>query len=141
MQVELPNNFWDRVDKNGDCWLWIGSTNGLGYGEIRIKQIKYYVHRLLFQLTNGKIPSGTELDHLCSEPRCCNPSHLEAVDHLENVRRAAKPKPHLLKTHCIRGHDFYETQFFRKDGKGRGCRKCVNITSKNFAERKKLSNV
>jgi hypothetical protein len=49
-----------------------------------------YVHRYLYLLAKGPIPSGLELDHLCGNKRCCNPDHLEAVTHRENMRRAAQ---------------------------------------------------
>ena len=26
--------FWAKVDKSGDCWLWMGNRNNLGYGTL-----------------------------------------------------------------------------------------------------------
>jgi len=49
-----------------------------------------YVHRYLYPLAKGPIPPDLELDHLCGNKRCCNPDHLEAVTHGENMRRAAQ---------------------------------------------------
>jgi len=33
-----------------------------------------------------------EIDHLCGNPACVNPDHLEAVSHAENVRRGRATK-------------------------------------------------
>jgi hypothetical protein len=40
----------------------------------------------------GPVPEGLELDHLCENPPCCNPAHLEPVTHAENNRRAAQAR-------------------------------------------------
>jgi len=51
-----------------------------------------YAHRLSYEVYKGSIPIGFEVDHLCFNTRCINPGHLQAVDPLENVRRAnARP--------------------------------------------------
>jgi hypothetical protein len=45
-------------------------------------------HRIAFELAKGPVPDGLELDHLCKNRLCCNPQHLEAVEHIVNVRRS-----------------------------------------------------
>jgi hypothetical protein len=70
------------------CWIWNGCHDHAGYGSSR----RGKPHRVSWVLTNGPVPDGLELDHLCRQRSCCNPDHLEAVTHLENVRRGAGPK-------------------------------------------------
>lgn len=41
----------------------------------------------MWEKHNGAIPTNMDLDHLCRNPICVNPDHLEPVTHLENVRR------------------------------------------------------
>ena len=84
-------------DWGGDpsgCWLWTGSRTRDGYGLITTreggKQRRSYVHRIAYVKVHGFIPDGLEIDHLCRVRNCFNPSHLEAVTHAENLRRAQR---------------------------------------------------
>ena len=45
-------------------------------------------HAVEWELTNGLVPEGKELDHLCEQRDCIEPTHLEPVTHLVNVRRS-----------------------------------------------------
>ncbi|WP_369010576.1 HNH endonuclease signature motif containing protein, partial [Bacillus cereus] len=47
-------------------------------------------HRYVYENLSGPIPEGMELDHLCRNPPCVNPDHLDPVTHEENMRRAAE---------------------------------------------------
>lgn len=78
------------VDRKSGCWLWIGSRHPRGYGRFWARGRNVYTHRYLYPLAKGPIPPGLELDHLCGNKHCCNPNHLEAVTHGENMRRAAQ---------------------------------------------------
>jgi hypothetical protein len=50
-------------------------------------------HRIAYEAFRGPIAAGLEIDHLCRNPRCCNPVHLEPVTHRENVRRGKAAQP------------------------------------------------
>jgi hypothetical protein len=76
-------------DEDG-CWLWTGAVNSAGYGVIglgRKDQGNGYVHRVAYEHFVGPIPAGLVIDHLCRNPRCCEPSHLEPVTNRTNVLR------------------------------------------------------
>jgi hypothetical protein len=98
-EAALPAGKWKRQSVSG-CWLWTGSLNSNGYGKFKRAGRMTYAHRASFEAAKGPIPRGLTIDHLCRNRRCCNPDHLEAVTHQENVRRA----PRVRKTHCLRGH-------------------------------------
>ena len=85
----LEVRFWEKVRKTDECWEWTG-TKVLGYGRIRRGEGRGTVpaHRVSYELHKGDIPEGLEIDHLCANHGCVNPDHLEAVTHVENMRRA-----------------------------------------------------
>jgi hypothetical protein len=75
----------------GGCLLWIGSINRArgGYGQFRIKDDGRWrvvlAHRFAFEAFKTAIPEGMEIDHLCNNPACVNPQHLQAVDKGRNL--------------------------------------------------------
>ncbi len=80
--------FWSRVDKQiaSPCWIWQGATSQ-GYGRTRFEGKPWFAHRLAYMLTWSGIPDGMTLDHLCCNPLCVYPWHLEPVSSVENSRR------------------------------------------------------
>jgi hypothetical protein len=101
--------FWRKVDKRPDgCWYWTGATDGR-YGDYNAgrsgKNLHIKAHRMAYLLLVGPIPEGHQLDHLCRNYLCVNPSHLEPVTQQENNRRSdSESARHARKTHCLRGH-------------------------------------
>jgi len=133
-------SFWLRVQQQGDCWIWMGSKNGRGYGHVRRRQGNIRVHRLSYRMWVGPIPSWLEIDHLCQTRLCVNPAHLELVTHAENIRRRYQRQP--AKTHCKRGHPFSSENTYiyvrpAPRGKVRFCRACHNIHTKAWVQRRK----
>lgn len=123
-------DFWTSFDKepNTECWNWTGylAKDGYGYFSFRGKWLR--AHRVSYILLHGGIPEGLELDHLCRNPACVYPNHLEAVTHRENILRGVSPAAMNARlTHCLRGHLLTgEDIYRRKDtgGNARACNKC-----------------
>jgi len=42
--------------------------------------------RAVFQLAHRDLKPGEDVCHRCDEPLCCNPAHLYAGSHRENMR-------------------------------------------------------
>lgn len=123
----VEDRFWAKVDVGHPlgCWEWTGSKTRR-YGAFWLDGQKY-AHRVAFTLLRGPIPDGLTLDHLCRNPPCVNPDHLEAVTQGENVARGnSPPARHGRKTQCVNGHEFTpENTYTRPDGTGRHCRACM----------------
>lgn len=123
--------FWEKVDKNGPngCWIWIGLRTAhpvFDYGRFFFsKNVAVAAHRFAWQLLNGPVPEGLELDHLCRNPPCVNPDHLEAVTHQENILRGnSVPAGNANATHCVHGHPFDEANTYYASDGSRSCRAC-----------------
>ena len=111
----------------GPCWKWAHHIQNKGYGVIAYQGGTRLAHVFSWELVNGPVPEGLELDHLCRVRDCCNPSHLEPVTHRENMLRSLAP---VFVAHrsgkCIRGHLMTpENSQVRKNGR-RYCRACQN---------------
>lgn len=128
---EQQERFWSRVTEDGDCWIWTGSKDRHGYGQIRLMQPDgrlMYAHRFAYESMVVEIPEGLVLDHLCRTPACVNPDHLDPVPNRVNVQRGMAGYHHgnRDKPLCQRGlHDMKTNAHVRKNG-SRYCRPCAN---------------
>lgn len=121
--------FFSKVKKSSSCWNWTAAKDPLGYGHFRTGMLRAgtrrttKAHRFSYEYSKGKIPEGLVLDHLCRNPSCVNPKHLEAVTQKVNTRRAFA-----LKTKCIHGHRYTKanTALYRNKSGGltRFCKTC-----------------
>jgi integrase len=107
LDLRLPDRFWSKCfpEPNSGCWMWFGAREHDGYGVLgrgRRGEGNIKAHRLAYETLVGDVPDDLELDHLCRTPECCNPAHLEAVTHAENLRRGSPGRKPLMQ--CKRGH-------------------------------------
>lgn len=82
--------FWSHVTSVGQagCWNWDTDTPyaSFDYTADGVRH-RNAAHRLAYELEVGPIPEGLVLDHLCNNPRCVKPAHLEPVTQRENLER------------------------------------------------------
>jgi len=131
--------FESKIGSREDCWIWIGALDGHGYGDFRTCGKWIGAHRFSYELYVGPIPKGLVIDHLCRNPRCVNPEHLEPVTMAENTARGiGQSARNSAKTHCIHGHEFSPENTGR-DGRGRRiCKACLSARNrKSYAARTK----
>lgn len=87
-----PETFWSKIDRSAGpnaCWPWTGAISDTGYGVFSENSRFFRPHRRAYEFTNGPIPPGLEICHTCDNPPCCNPAHLEALTHAENMAQMA----------------------------------------------------
>jgi hypothetical protein len=122
------------VSESG-CWLWRGYVKPNGYGDwcASGRFGTGYTHRIAHIVWKGPIALGLEIDHLCRVKACCNPEHLEAVDHQTNMMRTRQAE-------CSRGHPATaENLYIRPDTGVRDCHPCRLIVNKmSYARREKV---
>ncbi len=128
--MSLLPRFWKKVsgteNPNG-CWIWTAYRNQDGYGKFELDNDIVYAHRIAYQLFVGPIPSNLELDHLCRNPACVNPAHLELVLHIENVRRGDNWSKGWERdvTHCPQGHEYSSDNLIKQGlSNKRKCKTC-----------------
>ena len=134
LTTEQEARFWSHVDvpdQPSCCWEWSASGHVTKHGKfIRHNGDPLMAHRVSYTLLIGPIPDGLELDHLCRNPKCVNPDHLEPVTHRENCRRGFGPSGiNARKTHCPHGHEYTPENIWTDVAGSRHCRTCWVIKS------------
>ena len=110
------------------CWTYTKSLNW-GYGRIKIKGRMMRAHRVSYLLFVGCIPGNLEIDHLCRNKACINPTHLELVTHKINMNRRGYSPP--TKDYCSRGHPRTpENLYFHSSSKWGECILCKKYTAR-----------
>ncbi len=142
--LPVEPRIWSMVDKNGPngCWLWTRAKTGAGYGAFSIGGRQHKAYRVIYTLLRGSIEPGLHMDHLCRNPACVNPDHLEPVTPKVNMLRGVSIQArNAVKPHCMRGHAFTVDNTYLKSNKARACKTCKRATdarkramhlSKNF---------
>lgn len=110
------------------CWEWTAASERLGYGVITVLGKTVRAHRYVYENVVGPIPDGLVLDHLCRNPPCVNPDHLDPVTQAENMRRGAehwdRPRPSTAMEECTNGHPMSQENTYIKPYGGASCREC-----------------
>ncbi len=126
--LTVEQRFWFYTKKRDNgCWEWDGAKRE-GYGRLFVGKRKYVsAHGFSYELHKDKILKGLVIDHLCRNPSCVNPSHLEAVtDQVNILRGTGIAAANAKKTACAKGHEFTEENTGRKPT-GRYCKKCQQM--------------
>lgn len=110
----------------GPCWLWTGGQHSKGYGKFDGTLL---AHRVAYELFVGPIATGLQIDHLCRNHICVNPTHLEPVTQRENILRGESPvAEHARREICKRGHPLAGDNLYVVPRTGaRRCRACVAL--------------
>lgn len=133
--------FFSKVELSEACWEWSAYRNKDGYGTFRVgsrtdgTRRMILAHQFAYETLVGPVPDGFQLDHLCRNRGCVNPTHLEVVTNQENSSRGETGKYLSRRTHCIRGHSYSEENtYIRPDGR-RSCRICHRDALRRWRKR------
>ena len=140
MRKSLEERFWSKVNRGGlnECWEWSAGVGWNQYGRFWCNGKTLKAHRVSYEMLVGPIPKGLTIDHLCSNPRCVNPAHMEPVTMRENVMRGDTPAArNASKTSCVNGHPFDETNTYITSLGNRFCRACNKERSRRYRSYKK----
>lgn len=116
------------------CWMWTGTRDQ--YGRFKQAGRSLLAHRVAYEHWVGPIPVGLQVDHLCRQPYCVNPDHLEAVTIGMNVLRGAgitaenARKQHCRQGHALTGDNLYVTPLGR-----RNCSACRTAARRAYEQR------
>jgi len=110
------------ISPEDPCLLWRGQLiNGYARIVVQAGGVKYRI-RVIRAIMN--CPEGLEVDHLCRNPACIRPEHLEIVTHRENMRRSVGRKTGSPCKKCG-GTSFWTKKDHRvSSGFSRGCKVC-----------------
>lgn len=122
----------EKIRYDAGCWLWTGALNATGYGVIARKDgdgigTTRLAHRAVYEALVGPVADDEVIDHLCRNPACCNPLHMEPVTNEENLARGAPGGSawQKAKTHCPSGHAYTPGNTrLKQPGNRRECRQC-----------------
>lgn len=111
---------------DSDCWDWQATLDRHGYGTFYLAGRNVPAHRASFLLHGHTIPLGLELDHLCRNRACVNPSHLEPVTRRVNTLRGEAPTASAWREgRCKNGHPRTPENTYVRNERSRQCRICA----------------
>lgn len=115
------------------CREWAGYVNANGYG----KSAGVLAHRAAYEAAYGPIPQALQIDHVCRNRKCVEPTHLEAVTARENLLRGETlTAKNAAVTACPQGHPYDEANTHYHRG-ARRCRTCrANYHTRRRAKRR-----
>lgn len=126
--MEAAERLSAKLTSDGDCLIWRGYTLPKGYGLISYQGKPMQTHRLAWKLAFGEIPPEMHVLHTCDNPPCCNPEHLFLGTNQDNIDDKMRKGRHnngmSERTHCIRNHEYTESNTYYTPSGARQCKAC-----------------
>lgn len=129
------------------CWVWQGSLDKDGYGTFFLRGAPRRAHRVGYYSVHGEIKDGNVVNHVCRNPSCVNPQHLQSITVLENNIKDTTSITYInsQKVTCPKGHSYDKTVTYAGKTQ-RVCTVCYNeakriAKKKHYQEGKKALSV
>lgn len=145
---ETVARFWSKVNKDGPvhpqlgtkCWVWTACLSRYGYGIFRADGVQSRAHRVALRISGIDLVGELQVDHLCRNRACVNPSHLEQVTCRENLSRSpiAPSTISSARSHCQSGHEYTSENTYVYNNT-RKCRTCGRAAQRAYAARRRAS--
>lgn len=82
----IEKRLWGRAAaKANGCIVFTGSKHTGGHGQIHYNGKNRTAHSVAWELENGPIPDGLQLNHHCDNPPCINTDHLYLGTQQQNM--------------------------------------------------------
>jgi len=88
--VPVEQRILTYTTKKGDCNVWSGCINNVGYPMINVKGKMKLVHRVVYEMEHGALLPNDEVHHACENKLCVNPEHLHLGTMPERMYRLHK---------------------------------------------------
>lgn len=122
------------------CWLWTGSKDKDGYGQLMLGGKRKKAHRVAYEQGRGAIPDGMSVCHKCDTPACVNPEHLFLDTQAGNVRdcraKNRNRNQNHERTHCKNGHPLSDDNVKIEVTGFRRCQTCRRAYLKTYDSRR-----
>lgn len=92
-RAEAEAALTEKCRPEGDCIIWTGYCHRTGYGQISVEGRMLRTHRFAWEVANGPIPEGMEIDHVCHNRSCINAAHLRPVTRQQNCQNRGGNDP------------------------------------------------
>lgn len=119
------------------CWEWGKNIESKNYASFKVAAINKLLpaHRFSYELYRRMVKRELEMDHLCRNPCCVNPWHVEPVTRAENLRRVIPYMVGSQEPCCYYGHPFTQENTIEQKWGQRLCRTCMQeLSTKGVTE-------
>ena len=105
-----------KIDISTNCWFWLGGKDKDGYGKVKKFGKTVRASRLYYEKYKGGIEDNKVIMHLCDNPPCVNPDHLNIGTHLDNeknkdLKGRRSPSPSISHPELLaRGEKHYKSK-------------------------------
>ena len=132
-----------KRDSASGCWIWTGSFDRKGYGKFWVSTAyaNAIAHRLCYRLCSDVDIEGKHLHHICENPKCVNPYHLEPLTAKAHIHKTPQSISYQcsIRTNCPYGHPYDEENTYWSPRGKRQCLACRKARDRKETDDRRAS--